>query len=317
MSRILTFGEPLIIHYLPEPILTSESNSFLSLGGSEINTSISLANNNHQVYLLSSLPDNKLGQEFLEILEHRNIETQYIHLSNEHQLIGSMYVKNQGVIYQRQYSCFSFFNVMNIDLDNIFEENFNWCHLTGITPLLSVSIALLWKEILNNCFIYQIPVSIDLNYRPALGEFHELWRIVKPIVSKLELFIISISDILLISKFEHLDMSTLNLEQQLVLLADKLSINKLVTCQKQILEDGSQNRCSYLVYKHKIYKSKIKNHTPIEHIGGGDAFVGSLINSVLRNSSNENLDNQITEILNQSDYYTIDTQNERGNFPKF
>ena len=317
MSRILTFGEPLIIHYLPDPILTSESNSFFSLGGSEINTSISLANNNHQVYLLSSLPDNKLGQEFLETLKHRSIQTQYIHLSKEHQLIGSMYVKNKGVIYQRQYSCFSFLNVMNIDLDNIFKNNYNWCHLTGITPLLGVSISLLWKEILNNCFIFQIPVSIDLNYRPALGEFHELWRIVKPIVSKLELFIISISDILLISKFENLDMSTLNIEQQLLLLADKLSINKLVICQKEVLEDGTQNRCSYLVYKYKIYKSKNKYHYPIEHIGGGDAFVGSLINSFLRNSLNENLDNHITEILDQADYYTIDTQNERGNFPKF
>lgn len=317
MSRILTFGEPLIIHYLPEPILTSESNSFLSLGGSEINTSISLANNNNQVYLLSSLPNNKLGQEFLEILEHRNIETQYIHLSKEHQLIGSMYVKNKGVIYQRQYSCFSFFNVMNIDLDNIFENNFNWCHLTGITPLLSVSVSLLWKELLNNCFIYQIPVSIDLNYRTALGEFHELWRIVKPIVFRLELFIISIPDILLISKMEHLEMSTLNLEQQLLLLADRLSINKLVTCQKQLLEDGTQNRCSYLVYKQKIYKSKIKNHSPVEHIGGGDSFVGSLINSFLRNSLNNNLHEQITNILDKADYYTIDNQDKRGNFPKF
>lgn len=316
MSRILTFGEPLMIHYLPDPILTSESNSFFSLGGSEINTSISLANNNHQVYLLSSLPDNKLGQEFLEILEHRNVQTQYIHLSKEHQLIGSMYVKNNEVIYQRQYSCFSFFNVMNIDLDNIFEENFNWCHLTGITPLLGVSIALLWKEILNNCFIYQIPVSIDLNYRPSLGGFHELWRIVKPIVSKLELFIISITDISLIAKFEHLEMSILNLEQQLLLLADKLSINKLVTCQKEILVDGTQNRCSYLVYEHRIYKSKIKYHYPIEHIGGGDAFVGSLINSLLMNSLNNNLNEQITNILDKADYYTIDTQDERGNFPK-
>ena len=317
MSRILTFGEPLLINYLPGQKISSEGDSYFSLGGSEINTSITLSKHNNHVYLVSSLPDNKLGQEFLGILEDRNIQTHYIHLSKEHQLIGSMYVKNNEVIYQRQYSCFSFFNVMNIEFDNIFENNFNWCHLTGITPLLSVSISLVWKEILNNCFIYEIPVSIDLNYRPSLGGFHELWRIVKPIVSKLELFIISISDISLIAKFEHLEMSTLNLEQQLLLLSDKLSINKLVICQKEVLEDGTQNRCSYLVYEYKIYKSKNKYHYPIEHIGGGDAFVGSLINSFLRNSLNENLDNHITEILNQADYYTIDTQDERGNFPKF
>ena len=102
MSRILTFGEPLILHYLQQPKLVSEGDTFFSLGGSEINTSISLSNQHNQVYLISSLPDNQLGKEFLNILQQNSIQTQYIHLSPEHQMIGSMYVKDNHVIYQRQ-----------------------------------------------------------------------------------------------------------------------------------------------------------------------------------------------------------------------
>ena len=317
MSKILTFGEPLILHYLQHPKLCSEGNSFYSLGGSEINTSISLSKQNNQVYLISSLPDNQLGKEFLNILQQKCIQTDYIYLSSQHQLIGSMYVKDNQVIYQRQYSSFSFLNLINVDIESISEQSFDWCHLTGITPLLSVGSCLIWRELIESCLVSQVPISLDLNYRPSLSNFEHLWNLVKPFLSKLELFIISVSDISLIAKIEQLELLELQLEQQLLLLATKLKISKLVLCQKHILENGSQNRCSYLVYQQHIYKSKIKNHTPKEHIGGGDAFVGSLINSILKNDLNLNTCDVITNILDIADYYTIDTQNERGNFPKF
>ena len=317
MSRILTFGEPLILHYLQQPKFVSEGDTFFSLGGSEINTSISLSNQNNQVYLISSLPDNELGKEFLNILQQNSIQTQYIHLSPEHQMIGSMYVKDNHVIYQRQYTSFSFLNLINVDIESVYEQSFDWCHLTGITPLLSVGSCLIWKELIESCFVSQVPISLDLNYRPSLSNFEHLWSLVTPFLSKLELFIISVSDISLIAKVEQLELLDLQLEQQLLILADKLNISKLVLCQKHVLENGSQNRCSYMVYEKKVYKSKIKNHTPKEHIGGGDAFVGSLINSLLRNKIDNKSKNIITSILDTADYYTIDTQEKKGNFPKF
>ena len=104
----------------------------------------------------------------------------------------------------------------------------------------------------------------------------------------------------------QLELLDLQLEQQLLLLADKLNISKLVLCQKHVLENGSQNRCSYMVYKQQVYKSKIKNHTPKEHIGGGDSFVGSLINSLLRNKIDNESKNIVTSILDTADYYTIE-----------
>ena len=317
MSKILTFGEPLILHYLQYPKLCSEGNSFYSLGGSEINTSISLSKQNNQVYLISSLPDNQLGKEFLNILQQKCIQTDYIYLCSQHQLIGSMYVKDNQVVYQRQYSSFSFLNLINVDIESVSEQSFDWCHLTGITPLLSVGSCLIWRELIELSLVSQVPVSLDLNYRPSLSNFEHLWNLVKPFLSELELFIISVSDISLIAKVEQLELLELQLEQQLLLLADKLKISKLVLCQKHVLENGSQNRCSYLVYQQHIYKSKIKNHTPKEHIGGGDAFVGSLINSILKNDLNLNTCDVITNILDIADYYTINNQENRGNFPKF
>ena len=72
-----------------------------------------------------------------------------------------------------------------------------------------------------------------------------------------------------------------------------------------------------MIYKEQVYQSTVKNHVPKEHIGGGDAFVGSLINSILKNDFNHNTGDTISHILDTADYYTIDTQENRGNFPKF
>ena len=60
-----------------------------------------------------------------------------------------------------------------------------------------------------------------------------------------------------------------------------------------------------MIYNNKIYKSEIKNHVPIEHIGGGDAYIGGLINGILKCNSN---------ILDDADNFAIECQNSRGNF---
>ena len=142
IKNIITFGEPLIINYFNEDTLLSTNNTFTCLGGSEINTAVSLARN-HNTYLLSCFPDNLLGNQFIEILNGLNVNTSYSLLSKEHLNIGQMYVINDQVIYQRQYSSFSFLNNLSINVDNIFTNtSFQWCHLTGITPLLGSSICL-------------------------------------------------------------------------------------------------------------------------------------------------------------------------------
>ena len=312
-KNIITFGEPLLVNYFNQDKLFSKNNTFLCLGGSEINTSVSLSKN-HNVFLLSSLPNNLLGDQFIEILNNYKIITNYIYRSNEHLLIGSMHVINNQVVYQRQYSSFSFLNNLNINLENISHINFHWCHMTGITPLLGTHICLIWKDIIFYSLELKIPVSLDLNYRPSLGKFDTLWDIVKPFLPHLELLIISISDILLISEYEKINMNNISIEKKLLLIANKLKINKLVMCYKEVLEDSTQNRCSYLIHNNIVYKSHIKKHKPIEPIGGGDSFVASLINDFI-NLNFENFEDNIISILDTADNYTIVNQNFSGHFP--
>ena len=95
------------------------------------------------------------------------------------------------------------------------------------------------------------------------------------------------------------------IENMMLKLVDKLNIRRLVICIKDILEDKSQNRYSLMVFKNVLYKSKKKNHKPKEYIGGGDAYIASLIDGILK---------QKKDILDEADTYTIINQEKKGNF---
>ena len=301
--KILTFGEPLLVNYLSKPEITSTCKSYFSLGGSEINTAVTLSKLNNCVYLLSVFPNNELGNGYINVIKNFNINTNYIIKSNE-DLIGSMYVKDNSVIYQRKHSAFSY--IKDINLENIFSIKYNWVHLTGITPSLNENCKNEWNKILNHSLFLKIPISIDLNYRPALCSLQHLWNIIKPYVSNLELFLLSVKDIKDICKLENISgLLSKDLSDIMLIFAKKLNIKRLVTCVKDVLENQSQNRYSLMIYNNKLYSSKEKNHTPVEHIGGGDAYVGCLINSILKGKDN---------ILEEADNYTIEIQNYEGNF---
>ena len=300
--NILTFGEPLFLNYLSEPKICSSCNSFFSLGGSEVNTAVTLSNLRNNVFLLSVFPNNELGNEFINVIESLGINTRYVVKSNE-DLIGTMYIKDNSVFYQRRHSAFSY--ISDVNLNDIFSTDYNWVHLTGITPMLSENCKSEWLKLLNKSLSLKIPISCDLNYRPALGDLTNLWNIVKPYINCFDLFLLSINDLKEICKLENIDISKKMIDKIMSMFALKFNIKRLVICRKKILEHNSQDRNSLMIYKNELYSSKVKNHTPVEHIGGGDAFVGSLINGILKNKNN---------ILDEADLYTIESQNFLGNF---
>ena len=80
MKNILTFGEPLLINYIESKELDNYSESYFSLGGAEFNTSITLKKLGNDPYIVSSLPDNKLGKYYIEILKKNGIETDFINI---------------------------------------------------------------------------------------------------------------------------------------------------------------------------------------------------------------------------------------------
>lgn len=302
--KVLSFGEPLLVNYLESKKLSSVCNSYFSLGGSEINTLVSLSDLGVETFLISCFPLNILGNEFIEILNKANINTEYVS-QNEEDLIGSMYVKDNKVIYQRNHSAFLNIDLYEINFEEIFSRNFDWVHLTGITPLLGTNPRVIWNELLRSGLEKGIKFSIDFNYRPALGQLNDLWDLVKKYITRIEVLILSAEDLNNLCNLENIDIDE-TIEKTLLNFCDELRIKRGVVCIKKI-KDSYQHRRSVMVYNNKVYSSNVKTHQPIEHIGGGDSFSASLIEGLLKNQD-------IPKTLNNSDNYVIKNQNSLGNF---
>jgi len=302
---ILSFGEPMLVNYLESNKLTSVSKSYFSLGGSEVNTLVSLSDLGRETYLISTLPQNILGKEFIEVLKKAKVNTEFVNQS-ENEMFGSMYVKDNIVIYQRKHSAFSNLDIYQVEFTNVFNKNHEWVHLTGITPLLSNNARIIWKELLRVSIEKNIKVSIDFNYRPALGFINELWEMIKVYIDKIELFIISVDDLKKLCQLENIAIDEKSIDITLLNFCNKLKIKRGVLCVKT-LNESTQLRRSVMVFENTIHTSNVKEHQPIEHIGGGDSFSGCLIDGLLN-------DDKITTILNNADKYVIENQNTRGNF---
>ena len=302
---ILTFGEPLLINYLESPKLKSVCDSYFSLGGSEINTMVTLRDLKKKTFLISAFPNNKLGLEFFDVLKKIGIDTEFCKLSQD-DLIGSVYVKNNEVIFQRKHSSFSKLKYSEVNFDIIFNNNYDWVHFTGITPMLSKESEKIWIRLLEESINRKIKSSIDFNFRPKLGKLEDLWSLVKKYIHNFFLFVISKNDLFNLSKLENLE-TNLSTELLLINFCKKFNVQRCVICIKE-MRNRFQIRYSLLYSNNKIYKSLSRKQNPIENIGGGDSFIGCLISQYIENKTFE------LDMLDKADFYTINNQNSRGNF---
>jgi hypothetical protein len=70
-----------------------------------------------------------------------------------------------------------------------------WFHCTGITPLVSESAYSNWNESLQYARALNIPISFDLNHRPALGTLETLWGYVSPHIASFQLVVLAQSNL--------------------------------------------------------------------------------------------------------------------------
>mmetsp|Transcript_141724 Transcript_141724/g.440613 ORF Transcript_141724/g.440613 Transcript_141724/m.440613 type:complete len:292 (+) Transcript_141724:311-1186(+) len=94
-------------------------------------------------------------------------------------------------------------------------------HLTGITPQITPNAHKAWWKALKAARTLKerasrpgvtgagpaprIVVTMDLNHRPALGSWEDLWLMVEPHVGTLDLFVLSIGDLINVGELLHVE----------------------------------------------------------------------------------------------------------------
>ncbi len=175
MASILTFGEIMLRlkapgreRFFQSPILEA------TFGGGEANVAVGLAHFGMDVYYVSVIPDNQIGDACIAELRRHGVNASKIVRKGER--LGIYFLEagaNQRpsrVIYDRANSAISLATPADMNWDSIF-EGIDWFHITGITPAISENAAENSLVALKKARERGITVSCDLNYRKKLWKY--------------------------------------------------------------------------------------------------------------------------------------------------
>ncbi|KAL3903130.1 MAG: hypothetical protein SGPRY_011800 [Prymnesium sp.] len=206
---VVTYGEALLTYKqapaelcIPNAkcLSTGASIQLEAIGGAELNVAVALAHLGVAAKWCSLLPHGPLGDRVANAADASGVDlscclrTPPSCPSSEQQL-GTLHVVDEGMgpkpHYQRLESAFC---------KGVGESTFawadvlngcSWLHLTGITPLLGRGPRAAWSAALKAAKQVGVQVFFDLNHRPALGTFEELWAAVEADISCISLLMLS------------------------------------------------------------------------------------------------------------------------------
>jgi 2-dehydro-3-deoxygluconokinase len=175
MNKIICFGE-LLLHFSPaiNGGWIKEASMPVCLGGAELNVARALALWKLPVKYCTALPDNYLSADIINDLTNKNIDVSAIKLFGDRAgiyfLPADLDLKNDGLIYDRSHTSFSYLRTGMLDWEEILKD-VSWFHFSAISPALSQQTAALCKEALKAASKRNITISMDLNHRSKLWKY--------------------------------------------------------------------------------------------------------------------------------------------------
>lgn len=329
-----------MIRYIPDPEHTAGPSPSTSCwlrggGGAELNITVALSRLGWggRAQWVSVVPSGILGDDFMQLLgraypDGKGEENLRL-VRREEGDVGIYHVwpKEHRLAYTRHHSVFALMD------PNWFGEQF-WTkilseppgpdqplptvsvlHVTGITPQITANAHKAWWKALKAARLLKeggmpLVVSLDINHRPALGSWEDLWLMVEPHIGTLDLLVLSIGDLVNIGKqlnvSEAVAVASADIPKGLEAGARELDrclqrglkavqqrlghrTNLVVTCKVRDPvaskeEPPLQLRWSMVCPKHGDPISTLETHVlqrPVEEIGGGDSWLSGFIDGLV------------------------------------
>jgi sugar/nucleoside kinase (ribokinase family) len=302
MPRLVTFGEAMLrIAPTDDPTWgrgqpSSRCTAVTSIGGDELNVAVALKSLGWDSEWTSVVPaeHNAMAEVMMRCVHDAGIRADRVHRAKDG-VLGIFYVlpDEKRVQYQRRFSSFRVAQpVRGFDWPTILSqpEPCDWVHATGITPLCGAAARAQWKAHLRAAAALSVPISIDLNHRPALGTLDNLWDVVAPHLANVYVLILSTTQILGLMRLMKIQdpshrgthvpaTSSPAWPRMMRALYRKLAGPAIVCCFKSRDASGLQTRWSVVcdaAGTHSTRNAPVL-HRPLENIGGGSAFAAGLI----------------------------------------
>ena len=303
-QKFITIGEIMLRLTPPNYDKIRVATNFeASYGGSEANIALALANLGIDSSFFSVVPDNSLGKGAIRMLRSNDVHCSPVILSTvaetpTHRL-GTYYletgygIRPSKVTYDRKHSAFTEYNYERVDIDALL-ENFNWLHMSGITPALSQSCADFTLKVLKRAREKNLIVSFDGNFRSTLWT----WNQARDFCTQCLPYV----DVLLGIEPYHLWRDEKNhskgdykdgvplqpsYDQQKEVFdafVAKYPNLKCIARHVRFAHSGSENSLkAFMWLDGKTYESKLFTFTILDRVGGGDAFASGLIYAMMNN----------------------------------
>lgn len=300
MGKIITFGE-LMLRLQPynyERFVQADHVEF-SFGGGEANVAVSLANYGMDAAFVTRLPAHAIGQCAVNSLRRYGVDTSKIVRGGDR--IG-IYFNEKGAsqrgsvcIYDRAHSAIQEAQPSDFDWDRIF-EGADWFHFTGITPALGENLAEICRQACKAAKAHGVKISCDLNYRGKLWTREQAGKTMTDLCQYVDVCISNEEDAKDVFgiEAEATDISGGRLNREgyksvAKQLADRFGF-EMVAITLRESHSASDNGWSAMLYHaasnaycfSRKYELRI-----IDRVGGGDAFGGGLIYSLLTGKSTQ------------------------------
>jgi len=301
-QRFITIGEIMLRLTPPNYEMIRTATSFeASYGGSEANIALALANLGIDSTFFSVVPDNAIGKSAVRMLRSNDVHCTPVILSTpaetpSHRL-GTYYletgygIRPSKVIYDRKHSALTEYDLSGVDLDALLSD-FEWIHLSGITPALGPGCADFILRVLKAAKEKGLTVSFDGNFRSTLWSWEEARDFCTQCLPYVDVLFGIEPYHLWVDENDHsqgdvkddIPFQPSFGEQDTVFRAfvRRYPNLKCIARHVRYAHSGSENSLrAYLWYEGRTWESKLFTFTILDRVGGGDAFASGLIYAMM------------------------------------
>ena len=301
-KKFITMGEIMLRLTPPNYDKIRMTSSFeASYGGSEANIALALASLGVDSTFFTVVPNNSLGKSAIRALRSSDVHCTPVILSTPEETpthrLGTYYletglgIRASKVIYDRKHSALTEYDFSGYDLKDLLQE-FDWLHLSGITPALSANCAELIMNMLKTAKELGLTVSFDGNFRSTLWTWEEARNFCTACLPYVDVLMgiepyhlwkdendHSLGDwkdgVPLQPSYEQQD----EIFQHFV---EKWPNLKCIARHVRFVHSGSENSLkAFMWYDGHTFESKQFTFTILDRVGGGDAFASGLIYAML------------------------------------
>lgn len=287
MTRIVCFGELMLRLSPPGAERFFQSPALRTwFGGSEANVAVGLAHLGTPASYVTRLPSNAVGDAALAALRAEGVDTRDILRGGPR--MGIYYVESGAdlrpmrVVYDRAGSAFSEIDADAIDWSAILRDA-DWLHLSGITPALGQGPARAALAAASVAGRVGVPVSLDLNYRPALWAGRDPRPLVEPLAAACTLLIGNPG-----AFAAMLGVATPDRAGDELILAASRQVHERLGCARiavtrREVRSASRHGWSTSLFdgpSGEMYTSRRYDVNVVDRVGGGDSFAAGLLHAL-------------------------------------